>query len=110
MNNSFEIGVVYRKNSRLFLAVSDRVLVGFKDGKCSEVRPYVKYEAVRGISVEEFCQQAGITLEDLDKVTAKWLAPSPEGLKTRPRGSRRQKSADEFAWRSLRLIRLSVAS
>ena len=29
----FEIGVVYRKNSRLYLAVSERNLITFRNGK-----------------------------------------------------------------------------
>jgi hypothetical protein len=109
VNPGFEIGVVYKKNSRYHLAVSDRTLITFtKTGKVQEVKPYAKYEVVRSISVEELCSLWGITLDQLDKATAKYLAPSTEGLKTRPRGSRRQRVADEFAWKSLRLIRLAA--
>ena len=103
----FEIGVVYRKNSRLYLAVSERDLITFKNGRLVEVKPYNKYEVVRSISVDELCKRWGITIEQLDRETSKFLAPSPEGIKPRPRGSRRQRVADEFAWKSLRLIKVA---
>ncbi len=103
----FEIGVVYRKNSKLYLAVSERNLITFKNGRPIEVKPYNRYEVVRSISVDELCKRWGITIEHLDKSTASYLAPSPEGIKPRPRGSRRQRVADEFAWKSLRLIKIA---
>ena len=103
----FEIGVVYRKNSRLYLAISERNLITFRSGKMLEVKPYAKYEVVRSIPVDELCARWGITIEHLDKSTAQFLAPSPEGIKPRPRGSRRQRMADEFAWKSLRLIKVA---
>ncbi|MCO5165953.1 MAG: hypothetical protein M9894_06250 [Planctomycetes bacterium] len=102
----FEIGVVYRKNSRYYLAVSERMLITFKSGQLQEIRPYARYDVVRSISVEELCQKWGISLDHLDEVTARYLAPSAEGVKPRPRGSRRQRAADELAWRCLRTIRL----
>ncbi|MBX3470733.1 MAG: hypothetical protein KF878_28015 [Planctomycetes bacterium] len=102
----FEIGVVYRKNSRYYLAVSERMLITFKSGQLQEIRPYARYDVVRSISVEELCQKWGIPLDHLDEVTSKYLAPSAEGVKPRPRGSRRQRAADELAWRCLRTIRL----
>lgn len=102
----FEIGVVYRKNSRYYLAVSERTLITFKGGELQEIRPYARYDVVRSISVEELCGKWGISLDELDGVTARYLAPAPEGVKPRPRGSRRQRAADELAWRCLRTIRL----
>lgn len=104
-----EIGVVYRRGNRLFLAVRTDVLVTFKDGAAQEVRPQGKYEVVRSISVEELCARWQITLDLLDATTVSYLAPAAEGLKTRPRGSRRTRVADEFAWRSLRMIRLAAS-
>ncbi len=105
----FEIGVVYRRGNRLFLAVQTDVLVTFKDGAAQQVRPQGKYEVVRSISVEELCARWQITLDVLDTTTAAYLAPATEGLKTRPRGSRRTRVADEFAWRNLRLTRLAAS-
>lgn len=103
----FEIGVVYRKNSRLYLAVSDRDLITFRGGRVVQVKPYAKYEVVRSISVDELCKRWGITIEKLDQETSRFLAPSPDGIKPRPRGSRRQRVADEFAWKTLRLIKVA---
>jgi len=109
MPASFEVGVVYRKGSRHFLAVSESTLITFKNGRVHEVKPYARYEVVRSISVEELCSRWGISLDGLDEVTSKYLAPSAEGIKPRPRGSRRRRAADEWAWRDLRTIRIAKA-
>jgi hypothetical protein len=106
MSPRFEIGVVYKKGSRYCLAVSENTLITFKDGKLQEVRPYAKYDVVRSISVETLCKLWGVSLETLDKQTSKYLAPSNEGIRPRPRGSRRRAAADEALWRNLRLTRL----
>ena len=107
---SFEIGVVYRKATRLFLAVTDKILISFKNSEVFEVRPNHRYESVRSISVEELCKRWGIGLKDLDSITSAYLAPPPELLKTRPRGSRRRRAADEDAWRQLRTIRVHYSA
>ena len=58
----FEIGVVYKKNARYCLAVSETTLITFnKGGKLQEVKPYAKYEVVRTISVEELCKLIGVS-------------------------------------------------
>lgn len=106
----YEIGVVYRKGGRLFLAMSEKTLITFKDGAMIEVKPVARYDAVRSISVDELCGRWGITLEQLDDVTMRYLMSAAAEARPRPRGSRRQRVADEFAWKSLRLIRISRAS
>lgn len=103
----YEVGVVYRKNTRMFLAVSDRTLITWRDGEIQEVRPYAKYDAVRSISVEELCKRWGVDLDHLDTITSKYLAPELEGIHPRPRGSRRRRAVDENAWRNLRMIRMA---
>lgn len=107
----FEIGVVYRKGTKHCLAVDEDKLVTFRGREAVELRPQVAgaYEVVRSISVDALCTLWEITLEDLDQVTARYLAPAEDGLKTRPRGSRRRRAADELAWRNLRLTRLHQA-
>lgn len=102
----FEIGVVYRKGSRMFLAVSDRMLITLDRGELQELRPTTRYDAVRSISVQELCGVWKITLERLDETVLQYLAPSQECVKTRPRGSRRQRAADELKWRARRTVRL----
>ena len=108
MTPKYEIGVVYKKGNRHCLAVAGKTLITFKGGQIQEVRPQAKYEVVRSISVEALCKIWGITLDELDKGTAAYLSPSTEGIKPRPRGSRRRRAADEHAWRNLRLIRLQA--
>lgn len=107
----YEIGVVYRKGGRLFLAMSERTLITFdKDGELVEVKPVARYDAVRTISVEDLCGRWGITLDHLDEVTQRYLMAQAAEARPRPRGSRRQRVADEFAWKTMRLIRISRAS
>jgi hypothetical protein len=108
MTPRFEIGVVYKKNARYFLAVSESTLIGFRDGKLQEVKPQARYDVVRSISVETLCSLWGITLDELDRHTSRYLAPSDLEVRTRPRGSRRRRAADEFVWRNLRLTRLAA--
>ena len=74
----FEIGMVYRKNSRLHLAVDHTTLITVAHGRFQEVRPYVKYEALRHISVEELCLRWGVSVDTMDKATSLYLAPPPK--------------------------------
>ncbi len=75
MPPTFEIGMVYRKNSRLHLAVDHHTLITVQRGKFSEVRPYVKYEAIRNISVDELCQRWKVAVDQLDVATSRYLSP-----------------------------------
>lgn len=108
MTPRFEIGVVYKKNARYYLAVDEGTLISFRDGELQEVRPQVRYEVVRSIAVETLCNLWGITLDALDEQTAKYLTPTNLEVRSRPRGSRRRRAADEFAWYNLRLTRLAA--
>lgn len=106
----FEIGVVYRKHNKHYLAVTNRILLSFKDGAPVEVKPNQRYDSVRSISVDELCRDWGITLKDLDEVTKAYLVMPAAVLKTRPRGSRKRRAADEDAWRALRTIRIHYSA
>lgn len=75
MSPTFEIGMVYRKNSRLHLAVDHHTLITVHRGKFQEVKPYVKYEAIRNISVDELCIRWRVGVEALDTATKAYLAP-----------------------------------
>lgn len=101
----YEIGVVYKKNSRLYLAVNDRELISFKHGKLQEVRPYVKYDVVRQISVTDLCKRWGIHPDRLDEATSRFLSPSEEGIKARPRALRQNRANIDHSWKvhSIRL-------
>jgi hypothetical protein len=105
--SDFEIGVVYRKAGKLFLAVSAREVITIKNGRTIKIRPHVPYDAVRSISVEELCEAWGIELDEFDRVTNAYLAPVQTGLKTRPRGERRNTQAEEDLWRRVRTGRIA---
>ncbi|MCA8923395.1 MAG: hypothetical protein KDD82_16380 [Planctomycetes bacterium] len=106
--SKYEVGVVYTRGGCYLLAVSTDTLITFEDGEPREAKPSKRgVEAVRSLSVEQLCTRWGVTLDALDKATAKYLAPSIEGIQPRPRGSRRRRAAaDEFAWKEMRTIRL----
>lgn len=103
----FEIGVVYKKNSRYYLAVTPRVLISFKNREVFEVKPYAKYEVVRHISVDDLCRRWGIGVERLDGQTTSYLSPSPEGVKPRPRGRKGSRFQEDQTWRIRRTIRMA---
>lgn len=73
----FEIGMVYRKNSRLHLAVSHHLLFTVERGKFKTIKPYVKYEPLRHITVEELCQRWKIDTKTLDAISEHFLKRPP---------------------------------
>jgi hypothetical protein len=74
---SFEIGLVYRSGikNRYYLAIEENLLLSAYDNDGQLLRPYRpgNYSRVNKISVEELCEVWGITLEQLDILTLKWL-------------------------------------
>jgi hypothetical protein len=75
----FEIGFVYRRKDKFFLAVTENVLLTVQAGEFREYRPSARFEVVRNISVERLCRSWGVTSDELDRATAKYLTPSIEG-------------------------------
>jgi len=72
----YEIGVTYLKASKVYLAVSDVMLVTWKDGKLKEIVPYSKYGTARDVSTIELCNRWGIGLETLDEATKVYFTPN----------------------------------
>jgi len=104
----FEIGVVYKKGPRYFIAVSDALLVNGNKGLVSEVRPYgANYDTVRSISVEDICDHWDISLDQFDVLMSAYLTPPETEVKARPRGSRRKKDDDDEYWRRHRTGRIA---
>jgi hypothetical protein len=103
----FEVGIVYRKLSRYYLAVSSSTLVTFKDGQTTEIRPYAVYDVVRSISVDELCERWGITLDQLDGMTSKYLPIPQDSVKPAPRGSGRARQNNDLIWKEIRSGRFS---
>jgi hypothetical protein len=102
-----EIGVVYRKGARYYLAVSERTLITFRGDQVHEVRPHTSYDPVRSLSVDELCRSWGIDTRRLDEVVGGYVAPA--SVRTRPRGERRERGAAELVWLLLRRRRIAVA-
>ena len=102
----FEIGIAYRKGSRLFIAVDQATLISCKDGVATKVKPTTKYDFVRCISVEKICEHWNIEVETFDQLMSKHLVPSQVEIKTRPRGYRRKKGVEEEFWRIQRTARV----
>ena len=75
----FEIGFVYRRKDKYFLAVTENTLLTVQGGEVREYRPSARFEVVRNLSVDRLCRGWGITSADLDQATAKYLTPSIEG-------------------------------
>lgn len=99
---TFEVGVVYRKNSRYYLAVRENTLLSLKNGVRSEIQPYNRYEAARGVTVADLCRRWKISAEDLDSCVRDYLAPCAEGIKPDPRDRAGALERD----RSHRVVRL----
>jgi|3_EtaG_2_1085321.scaffolds.fasta_scaffold20298_4 hypothetical protein len=108
--SEFEIGIAYRKGSRLFIAVDQATLITCKGGVATKVRPTTKYDFVRCISVEKICEHWDIDISTFDELMSKCLVPSQIEIKTRPRGSRRRKGAEEEYWRMQRISRILCAN
>lgn len=84
----YEIGVVHIDNvKRLWLSVTHRKLISFKEGKLITIQPYTKYSPCRSISVEALCNCWGVSLEKLDEACSDYM--SPPTTRTRPAGQRR---------------------
>jgi hypothetical protein len=103
----FEVGLVYRKNSRYFLAVTDRQLISFKAGELVVVRPYARYPVVRQVPVQDLCERWEVTSKEIDAATKGFFVPSQEGIKTRVTGGRTPRFKEDDMWRLRRTIRLA---
>lgn len=103
----FEIGLVYQRGKRYFIAVDDKVIVGCRDGRTFKIRPTTTYRLVRSISVEKLCEHWGVELERFDELMAEYLHPRKDLVKTRPRGSKRVAASEDEYWRRQRTGRIT---
>ena len=87
----YEIGMTYVKSSKVYLAVSDVLLVTWKNGGLVEIKPYSKYDIAREITVKQICRKWKITVEQLDEETRGYFTPY-NCKDSRPSGKRRQPS------------------
>ena len=110
----FEVGVIYKYRTRHYLAVDQQLLVTVVKGVLREIRPVIRYAVVRGLRVEDLCGIWGVTLNEIDKISAEYLTPSKDGVKRRtsrfstPRSQ--GKEVEEETWRRVRTHRISVES
>lgn len=105
-----EVGIVYQKNHRLFIAVDEALLVTGEGGVITEVRPTSKYATVRSISVEELCGKWGINMSQFDALMGNYLTPTKTGVRARAKGPKRPKPDEEEFWRQHRTIKINQPS
>ena len=102
----FELGVVYERRRRYYLAVDAHTLIGRHKGEWLEVRPYAKYRAVRDMPVGDLCKRWEISSAELDETLRAHFSPAESAeeveLRTRPRGW------GETNWRIFRTHRHSL--
>ena len=72
---AFEIGEVYEKNGRFFLAVSPTTVVTYIKGEFKEITPYSRYEPYRGFGVQNLARKWGIEVSALDELSTKYFTP-----------------------------------
>lgn len=104
---SYEIGVVYRRGSRHFIAVDSTTLLSLRGGSVTKIQPSVQHPQVRSISVEKLCESWEIDLDTFDLLLADYMTPPQDAIKTRPRGARRKKGDDDEYWRRHRTGRIA---
>jgi len=102
----FEVGVVYKKGSRLFIATDPSSLVSCRGGQANKIRPTTDYSPIRSISVEAICERWELSLDQFDELMAGQISTPQTIIKTRPRGARRKKTDDDEYWREHRTGRL----
>lgn len=68
---SFEIGCVYTKEMRYYLAVEADTLISAYDGEAIAVKPrnHESYRYVKSISVQDLCDVWNITMDRLDEIS-----------------------------------------
>ena len=110
MVRSLEIGCVYRKGSRHYLAVDEAEVIGWASRSNRLVRLYVgddQYIKVKAISLDELCDKMHCTLEQLDAFVRPFFAPRLVGRKSlRPRSTPRERKHEIEEWREIRTARI----
>lgn len=112
----WEIGVIYRNKQtcRLFLAVSEKLLLTIKNGEGVVVRPYApeSYSQVRSIAVEELALRWKVTIQQMDEIVSQHLKVVTSKVRTAPRGStkslRLAQDKKDQEWRDRRTVRFSA--
>ena len=103
-----EIGVIYKRGSRLYLGITSSTLITGKNKKISVVRLKNDHTMMRSATVEDLCINWGLNLEEFDRATGNYLKPDAESARPRPRGSgRRSQAAEEDYWKSSRISKIA---
>jgi hypothetical protein len=105
-NVEFESGVVYERRSQLYLAVDNRTLITYQRGEWVEVRPYVKYKALRDVSVGHLCKGWSLTSAQFDEHVSSYFCPKSRRA-TEDKNPRRR-SWDDGQWKRFRTFRHAV--
>lgn len=72
----FEIGLVYKKDGRYFLAVDKDLLITGQEGTFFELRPAAKFDVARKVAVSKLCHTWGCTPSAMDATVRRYLCPN----------------------------------
>lgn len=103
-----EVGAIYKRGKKLYLAVDSRLLISFVGGTLEERKARGSFEIQRTLSVELLLRAWSITTDELDRVTVLYLRPADYRNvgKRQRRTARRGDADDEFEiFRSIRTFR-----
>jgi len=98
----YEIGVVYQRGPRYYIAVSTSTLISYKNRNVIEIRPHVQYDMVRSVTVERLCELWEMTIDEFDELMSGYLKPPEMDVRTRPRGLKRGADEEEDFWKKHR--------
>jgi len=107
----FEIGCIYKKEGKrtLFLATTHYELIYTESGVVKKTTPYTQYKYRNDITFDDLCENWGVTEERLDEISKEYM-PTPGVTRTRPKGNRKRRAAEEHDWRELCLARISLSA
>jgi len=107
----FEIGVVYKSTRDLGVAFAANALLTFRNGKPRVIRPRVRVEVIRTLTVEGLCSRWNVTLEEMDAALTKKLPKpsSPHKAQRVARGPKRERRERDEEYRLVRSVRIARA-
>lgn len=102
----YEIGVTYMDKKKIYLAIARSTLATLYKGRFKEYEN-ISVKLKRYFSVDELCNEWGVTIAALDVFTAKYLSPPQSGVKASSRQTRKSKQLEVSLWKNQRTTRIA---